>query len=87
MKIFKYPLKFTKSQSLTLPKDSEILSAQIQDDMICLWAAVTDELATEERTFKIFPTGHSFGDIDKHAFINTVQAGPLVWHIFEELEL
>jgi hypothetical protein len=37
----------------------------------------------EFRNFAIVGTGHDFPEADDFTYINTIQDGPFVWHIFE----
>ena len=89
-RIWKFVLKFTNIQEISMPINSEILTVQMQKDNICLWVLVNSkEEDTEERTFEINGTGIPFcsSDEDKRIYIGTVQmsGGSLIWHIFENL--
>ena len=89
--IYKYNLRFSYSgkDSLELPIDSEILSCQLQNDEIMLWALVNpNEKQTESRYFEFFGTGHEVGcDMGiERKFINTVLfSDGLVFHVFERI--
>lgn len=86
MTIFKYPLAVIDTQQLLLPPFSEILSAQLQGGRLTMWAMVNNEPPTEPRVIVIFGTGHAIPYRPSSlVFIDTVQQGPLVWHIFELL--
>lgn len=77
--IHKY--KFLDRLFVALPKGSEILSAQLQNGFICVW--VKQPLIDDVQDFEIraIPTGYQFDDTG-FKFINTVQIGQLVWHVF-----
>lgn len=82
MVIFKYSLKITNYQPLSLPTGAEILSIQDQDGSLCLWALIDENAMLETRAFAVHGTGHFiFSPIEKH--LATVQQGGLVWHVFE----
>ena len=86
--IYKYPLRITDVQNISLPIGAEILTVQAQNDIPCLWALVNpNEKGTEIRTFEIFGTGHPVGyDMGvSRNYISTFQIndGSLVFHIFE----
>jgi hypothetical protein len=87
--IFKYRLDFNKNgkESLELPIDSEILSCELQDDEIKIWALINPtEEETELRFFEIFGTGDEIGcDMGiSRKFIKTLLfRNGLVFHLFE----
>ena len=89
--IFKYKLDFNKEgkETLELPVDSEILSCELQDDEIRIWALIDPrEEKTELRFFEIFATGHEIGcDMGiSRKFINTLLfRNGLVFHLFERI--
>lgn len=85
MTIYKYPIKLTDTQTLKLPINGEILTAQMQGDTLCLWAKVDENITgTEERIIEVFGTGHPMSD-DHRRYIGTTQmhGGALIWHVFE----
>ena len=72
-----------------MPKGAEILTAQIQDDNLCLWALVNPKVRTEIRVIEIFGTGNpisSYARINRK-YISTfqIQEGNLVFHVFEDM--
>lgn len=86
-RIFKYKLRVTDTQKISMPVGAEILTVGVQEDFICIWALVNDDHAIEERTFEIFGTGNPIhGDMGiSRNYLGTVfmHDGKLVWHIFE----
>jgi len=86
--IYKYPLKYTESQSINLPLDSQILLFDIQKvdtDEIgtpTLWCLVDPEQPDEERKFLLVGTGAQVPWKVHH--IGTVLSKPFVWHLFEK---
>jgi hypothetical protein len=90
--IYKYPLdKMQSIQQLTLPMDAKILSVQVQNSQICLWALIGEQQRKSvkyfvNRVFRIAGTGHAITeDADKLKYLATVQLhdGALVLHVFE----
>ena len=79
--IFKYQLSIKDTQNINLPANSEPLSVQIQNGVICVWFVVDTSMPTEIAEINIFGTGHSLPDVmGKH--IGAVQLNSLVWHVF-----
>lgn len=83
--IYKYQLQITDEQVIELPKESEILTAQIQHGRLFLWAIVWPNNITEKRVIEIYGTGQPFPSygMAERKYIATVQDDVLVWHIFE----
>lgn len=83
---WKFPLSVADRQTIMMPKDAYVLpSAQIQFDMITVWAVVDDKAPLEARQFRIAGTGHPLDDIDLNwRFLGTVQmlTGELIFHVF-----
>ena len=79
--IFKYTLEFDKKQQIELPLDAEILSAQMQNEKICLWAKVSNTLTKRKKDVYIYGTGTCIQE-DDLSYVGTVQDGIYVWHIF-----
>jgi len=83
--IYKYSLNITDSQVTSMPKDAQILTAQTQNDCLCLWALVDTEKPNTDRVIRIYGTGHPTC-VDDFYYVSTVQTrGGFVWHIFEEI--
>jgi hypothetical protein len=82
--IWKYPLEITDIQTLMMPEGAEILSAQMQGDVLCLWALVNQDAPKQRREIEVLGTGNPAPEA-KRRYISTVQmrGGTLVWHIFE----
>jgi hypothetical protein len=84
--IYKYPIKITDVQTVTLPINAEIISAQMQGDTLCLWAIVnTSNTDTEGRVIEVVGTGNPMSDGIRRVYIGTtqMQGGSMVWHVFE----
>lgn len=69
-----------------MPEGAQILSAQIQNGEVCLWALVDTEKPLKNKEIRIYGTGHPYEYTDQDAkYIGTVQLKSFVWHIFEKL--
>lgn len=84
-RIYKYPLEVKDRQVVSVPQGAKVLSVQMQNGKITIWALCPDATAVHEsRTFHIFGTGHDLPEIaNAGSFVATVQERSFVWHIFE----
>jgi len=84
--IWKYQLPhFVNLKSI--PIGSEILTAQVQNGVIVLWALVDTNEIDSQRLFHVIGTGWKFPKIDccmQLRYIATVQRDTEAAHIFEE---
>ena len=91
--IFKYQLKGDEDTVLKLPKDSVILTCQIDEktDRPCIWFLQdNDKEPVHKRTFRFFGTGSELPEDnnitdEKLQYISTIQMfkGILILHLFE----
>jgi hypothetical protein len=86
--IWKYTLPFAENEygacSMSMPTDSKIISVQVQNNNICLWAEVNLDKEFEDRKIVSVGTGKYIPEGNLH-FIGTVQREQFVWHIYEEV--
>lgn len=87
--IHKYKLEIKDRQRLELPKNARVLTIQMQNKDLCLWAIVDTSNEYTPRYFHIVGTGNEVPENVK--YITTVQderfdLASYVWHIFEEFE-
>lgn len=70
-----------------IPADAEVLDVQIQHDDICVWylTSETPPPIPQSRTLVIHGTGQLLS-LTARKYLGTVQAGSLVWHIFDTME-
>jgi hypothetical protein len=91
MVIWKVSLAITDRQTVTMPKDANILSVQEQSGTLHLWAIVNPYAEQERRVIEIVGTGTPMADVDEedlarfHIATVQVRGGALVWHVFELL--
>lgn len=85
MRIWKWKLRITDEQIVDLPIAAMILTAQMQEGELCLWALCSEDAPKEERRIRIYGTGHEIQRHSSMKYISTFQipeAG-LVFHVFE----
>lgn len=91
--IHKYQLHFGNMNDrgeirVSMPAGARVLSCQVQAGTPTLWVVVDTEAGMVHRTFVIIGTGHTHSRLGKTGgfglrFIDTVQMGGLVLHVFE----
>lgn len=88
MVVYKYPLPFILDVPSThaMPRGARVLTCQIQNNTVCIWAAVDTQMPMDNRSFQIVPTGVPSEAVSGNLYVGTVQDGPLVWHIFEVMK-
>lgn len=79
--VWKFPIS-DMTYEVEMPKEADVLTVQLQDERICLWAEVTPNAELERRRFHVVGTGWKV-PADSFNYIGTVQRGALVWHIYE----
>jgi hypothetical protein len=82
--IWKFTLKITDFQSINLPKESQLLTVQIQKGVPCIWALVNPNKKKEEIQIRIFGTGHPIEENFNGKYVGTfqVEEGLLIFHVF-----
>lgn len=84
--IWKFTLRIEDVQAIEMPLGAVVLSVGEQRGELVLWARVpVAHYQTEDRSFRIYGTGHQYHDIPRTGFIGTVQIGSFAWHVFEVL--
>ena len=78
--IWKFPVVIATEHVLMMPKDAQILTVQVQDEKVYLWALVDPENEREPVTIRAFGTGWEINH--EGVYIGTVQLLTLVWHFF-----
>lgn len=84
-KIYKYTLKPTSEQTITIPSNSRILSVEEQYSNIVVYALVdTTKEEIEDYYFQIRGTGHDADYLEDYTFLGTVKLhdGQLMFHVF-----
>jgi hypothetical protein len=83
--IHKYPFHIYDRETVCMPEGAKILKIEMQRDVPFLWALVDTEAAPIDHHFLVFGTGRPIGrDLRLGGHVATFQAGPFVWHVFED---
>lgn len=95
--IWKYQLEITDRQEIMMPYNAQILTVQVQNGILCLWARVNptakkDPVYDEEdrkRRIEIIGTGNPIPKLTiaeaRRKYIGScvMEGGYFVWHVFE----
>ena len=82
--VYKFPLMVAKLQRIKMPKNSTILTVQIQGQRVCLWALVDIDKGLEDRFFAIFETGKQVPEnILRYVGTFQIPEENFVGHVFE----
>jgi hypothetical protein len=85
LKILKYTLGLIEQQNVIMPRQAQVLTAQLQNGKIQVWAMVDTAKAATPRKFWILGTGQPVpDDCIGLPWVATVQMGDYVWHVFLE---
>ena len=82
--IWKYELKTTDVQEISMPVGAQLLCVQLQWCMPCLWALVDVNAPKEKREIRIYGTGNPL-PLEPGWYVGTYQSldGCLIWHVFD----
>ena len=86
LRIFKYKVQINDYFTINLPKDSKVLTVQVQMDETYMWVLFNPEFPSIKRNFRLVGTGHPIiEDLSSLRYVNTfqVRGGVLVFHLFE----
>lgn len=79
--IYKYRLANRNYQAIDAPAGFTPLSVQIQDSQFTVWGACESERPYRPLSIYIVGTGQPMPE-EHIIYIDTIQAGPYVWHVF-----
>jgi hypothetical protein len=84
MRIWKWTLDLVDVQTIEVPAGAKLLSVQVQQDKIQLWALCDENAPKEPRRIALYGTGNPMPD-NPSEYIATFQMynGHLVLHAFE----
>jgi hypothetical protein len=70
-----------------IPRDAEVLDAQVQNEVGVMWVLVNPYNDKELRSFVLYPTGQFEFDSSSLTYISTLQYddGEFVLHLFEKV--
>jgi len=78
------PTDVRDRQVLEMPVGAQMLTVQMQDDLLCLWALVDPNAPRASYTFRIAGTGHNIEE-EKLLYIGSVLLfnDTIVFHVFQ----
>jgi len=81
--IWKFEIK--NNLAIEIPINAEILTAQTQNGIPCLWILVDPEAEKQTRHFNVYGTGQMITE-NPGKYINTfqMQGGLFIFHVFEK---
>ena len=83
--IWKFELRVDDLQTVSMPPDSKVLTAQVQREKVCIWALVDPNNAQRiDYPVWVHGTGHPVTDAAQGRYVTSVQlaGGALVFHVF-----
>jgi hypothetical protein len=84
--IWKLVLETTDTQTVFIPRNSELLCVQLQYDIPCLWYRCDPNEELVSVTINTYGTGHPIEKAtDKYIDTYQLSNGTLVFHVFAEL--
>jgi len=87
--IWKFTLRVADFQTVSMPPDSRVLTAQVQREEISIWALVDPNNAQRiDYPIWVHGTGHPVTEAAQGRYVASVQlaGGALVFHVFVGLE-
>lgn len=85
--VWKYPIEFTDSIEIEMPRGADVLHVGMQGEQLCLWCLVYPEGELTKRRFRIAGTGHPIEEGDmEHIGTVHIADDSLIFHIFEITE-
>jgi len=70
--IWKFPLAIMAEQTVVIPGAARLLSVQMQNGVLCLWAVVNPLSQRTPYTIRMYGTGHGH-EVIKGQYLGTVQ--------------
>lgn len=84
VRIYKYKIGPDKLSEY-VGRFAVILKVDWQGDDLCVWCLIDDSFPESKIKFHIIPTGYEFELKSTMKYVDTIQDGPYVWHVFYEL--
>lgn len=81
VKIYKYEITSGGITTLT-DRFVSVLKVDWQGNHLCVWCLVSDLARESSLTFMALPTGYEFPFSEDTHYLDSIQDGPYVWHIF-----
>lgn len=76
--------KYAIYDTVEMPKGAKVISVQLQDETLTLWAAIPCPVSSvrQIRHFEIVGTGYAFEERNT-SYLGTIQRNGYVWHVIE----
>ncbi len=83
--IWKFNIDIDDVQNVEMPKQAKLLSVQVQNGSVRLWAMVCPRNTLVNRIIQMAGTGHDLKGRDMGEYLGTFQIsnGQLVFHVFD----
>ena len=83
--VWKFPLALRYQQAVSMPRGARILTVQMQEEALCLWALCNIQSEPRSRVIAILATGESAPGMCDLKYISSFQqrGGEYVFHAFE----
>jgi len=83
--IWKFQLEKPGVHDISIPIGSELLTVQVQQGIVCLWAIVEPNAEKVLRSIEVVGTGVPIDREARMKYIGTIQlySGSLVFHVFD----
>lgn len=81
-RIYKYQLSIVDIQSFIIPRDSKILSVDVQNGIPCIWVLVDTDNENIVCSIAMVGTGNLTNHIEGYNFLGTFQKDWFVGHVF-----
>ncbi len=82
--IFKYRIP-NGGGEVSMPEGARCLKLAMLVDGLYVWALVDPAQPVRARKFSVIGTGQDFEMSMWHVYLDTVEEGPFIWHVFEVL--
>ena len=80
--IWKFSIALHNEQFVQMPKGAVVLSAQVQNGILCLWADIETHNDNETRHIYINGTGNPIQQPADARYVSTVIMDAFVWHVY-----
>jgi hypothetical protein len=81
--VWKFTAPVQDQFAISMPIGAKLLSADIQEGIVCIWALVDPEEGLETRNFRLAGTGHPIAEHVHFLETMVLHDGALVFHLFE----
>jgi len=80
--IYKYVLKLEDEQIIKIPKYSDIIKVDHQQEQICMWVDGRSDVDLHPVKIRIIGTGRPIPEHEDLNYLDTVIMDYFVWHVY-----